>query len=89
MTNYFDKDIIFIDEALVGVLMDRLNWDDVYGIAKALKSRFPDVSLEDVSLNDIHKWTLQLSDFDDDPQMSNDTILLSIYTEWFEEENPI
>lgn len=69
--------------------MDSLSWDDTYAIARMLKSHFPDISLESVTLNDIYNWTIQLNEFDDDPKLSNDTILMSIYSEWFEEENPL
>jgi FeS assembly protein IscX len=69
--------------------MDKLTWEDSYAIARALVSRFPDISLREVTLRDIYSWTIELPEFDDDPELSNDEILLSIYTEWFEEVNPI
>jgi len=68
---------------------DSLDWDAVYEIALALKKRFPKVELEDVSLQDIYNWTLSLPEFKDDPTLANDEILLAIYQEWFEENNPL
>jgi FeS assembly protein IscX len=38
-----------------------------------------------VSLQQIYKWTLELSEFEDDPALANDDILYAIYQDWFEE----
>jgi FeS assembly protein IscX len=62
-----------------------LTWDDSYAIALALKECYPGVRLEDVSLGMINRWTLALPNFDDDPQLTNDSILMAIYQEWIEE----
>lgn len=64
-----------------------LTWDDSYAIARALMERFPDVQLEDISLGMILRWTLELPDFVDDPNLVNDPILAAIYQEWYEEVN--
>ena len=68
---------------------DPLTWDDSFAIARALDAQFPDVDLEQVSLNMIYRWTLALPDFIDDPQLANDAVLAAIYQEWFEEVNPV
>ena len=68
-------------------MQDQLNWDDSYAIARSLMAAHPDQDLEAVSLSQIHSWTLQLSDFHDDPQLSNEAILLAIFRDWFEEVN--
>ena len=62
-----------------------LTWETSYAIAIELKRRHPDVNIEDVSLQQIYAWTLELDDFEDDPALSNDDILASIYQEWYEE----
>jgi FeS assembly protein IscX len=62
-----------------------LNWETSYAIAIELKRRHSDVNIEDVSLQQIYAWTLELEDFQDDPALCNDEILSSIYQEWFEE----
>jgi FeS assembly protein IscX len=62
-----------------------LNWETSYAIAIELKRRHSDVNIEDVSLQQIYAWTLELEDFEDDPALCNDEILSSIYQEWFEE----
>jgi FeS assembly protein IscX len=68
---------------------DPLTWDDSYAIATALRALFPDIDLEQVSLNMIYRWTLALPEFVDDPQLANDAVLAAIYQEWFEEVNPV
>ena len=64
-------------------------WDDSYAIALALRERHPDTSLEQVSLSMIYHWTLELDDFQDEPERANDSVLMAIYQEWFEEANPV
>jgi FeS assembly protein IscX len=62
-----------------------LNWEGTYAIALELRKQHPDVNLEHVTLGQIYKWTLQLSEFEDDPSLANDDILYTIYQDWFEE----
>jgi FeS assembly protein IscX len=64
-----------------------LTWEDTYAIAIRLKAKFPDFPIEWLSLRKIYDWTVELPEFDDDPEMANDTILLTILKEWFEEAN--
>jgi FeS assembly protein IscX len=62
-----------------------LNWETSYAIALELKHRHADAKMEEVSLQQIYAWTLELDEFEDDPALCNDEILASIYQEWFEE----
>jgi FeS assembly protein IscX len=62
-----------------------LNWESTFAIALALKRIYPDVNIEEVTLQQILDWTLQLPEFDDDPALVNDDILYAIYQDWFEE----
>ena len=68
---------------------DPLTWDDSYAIARELIRQHPDVKLEEVTLDSVYRWTLQLPQFDDDPLLLNDAILMAIYREWFEEANKL
>lgn len=68
-------------------MQDQMTWDDSYAIARSLMAAHPDQDIETVSLSQIYNWTLQLQDFNDDPQMSNEAILMAIFREWFEEVN--
>ncbi len=62
-----------------------LTWETSYAIAVELKRQHADVKLEQVSLQQIYAWTLELDDFEDDPALCNDEILSSIFQEWYEE----
>ncbi len=64
---------------------DRLDWDASFAIAKALQARFPDCDLEEVSLEMIYQWTIALPEFDDDPALANEEILMDIFRVWLEE----
>ena len=66
-----------------------LNWDAVFEIALALKTKYPQADLEKASLEDIFSWTIGLSNFEDDPDLANDDILTVILQEWYEENNPL
>lgn len=62
-----------------------LTWDASYAIALALRRQHPEVNIEEASLMQIYRWTLELSEFEDDPALANDDILYAIYQDWFEE----
>lgn len=62
-----------------------LNWESTYAIALELRRQHPGVELEGVTLQQIRRWTLELADFEDDPALANDEILLAIFQDWFEE----
>ncbi|MCQ3937061.1 MAG: Fe-S assembly protein IscX [Chloroflexi bacterium] len=64
-----------------------LNWESTYAIALELRRRHRGVNIEEVSLQQIYKWTLELSEFEDDPALVNDDILYAIYQDWFEENS--
>jgi FeS assembly protein IscX len=66
-------------------LDDPLSWEASFAVAKALQACHPGLDLEDVSLEMIRDWTLALPDFDDNPSLANDEILLDIYNEWLEQ----
>lgn len=68
---------------------DPLHWDTVFEIASALQRQNPQVDFETVSLENILDWTLALPNFEDEPELANDEILLAIYQEWYEEQNPL
>ena len=47
--------------------------------------KYPDIHPKEVSLNKIYQWTLELSQFIDDPALANDVISADIFQEWLEE----
>lgn len=63
----------------------RYHWDSTYEIALALKERYPDEDLENVSLQMLFEWVIALPEFGDDLELANDEILLAIFQEWYEE----
>lgn len=65
---------------------EMLNWEASYAIALALHVGHPGVDLEDVSLEMLLRWTLALPNFNDDPELANEEILLDIYKIWLEEK---
>ena len=46
-----------------------LTWETSYAIALELKRPHPDVNIEEVTLQQIYAWTLELEDFEDDPAL--------------------
>jgi len=68
---------------------DMLTWDDSFAIALALRDQHPLIDLENVSLEMIYHWTLEIPEFEDDPVLANDEILTAIVQEWLEEINPL
>ena len=62
-----------------------LNWESTYAIALELLRAHKDVNIEEVSIKQIYDWTLELSEFEDDPALANDDILYAIYQDWYEE----
>ncbi len=64
-----------------------LNWESTYAIAMELRRQHPGVDIAEVSLQQIYKWTLELSEFEDDLALVNDDILYAIYQDWFEENS--
>ena len=60
-------------------------WESTYAIALELKRQHQDKNIEEVTLQQILDWTLQLQEFEDDPSLVNDDILYAIYQDWFEE----
>lgn len=65
--------------------MMTLSWESTYAIAMELLRRHKDVNIEEVTLEQIYSWTLELSEFEDDPALANDDILYAIYQDWYEE----
>lgn len=67
------------------VIQDGLNWDDTFGVVQSLKVRYPQVNFEELSLRTLLQWIVSLPEFDDDPSLVNDDILIQIFTAWYEE----
>jgi FeS assembly protein IscX len=62
-----------------------LKWTDTLDIAINLNEKYPDIDPQYVRFTDLHSWILELEDFDDNPENSNEKILEAIQMSWIEE----
>ncbi len=62
-----------------------MKWTDTIRIAEALYDKHPDIDPLTVRFTDLHRWVMQLEDFDDDPNHSGEKILEAIQMAWIEE----
>lgn len=63
----------------------KLTWKDTEEIAWALMDKFPDQDPLRLSFPKLHKMVLELEDFSDSPESSNEKILENIQMAWYEE----
>ncbi len=63
----------------------KLTWHDAEDIAIALFEKYPDVDPLSVRFTDLHRWVTELSEFEDDPRKSNESLLEAIQMAWLEE----
>ena len=64
-----------------------LRWTDVNAIAIELEERHPDVDILAIRFTDLHRWVMELPDFKDDPNRSNEKILEAIQAAWIDERD--
>lgn len=65
--------------------METLKWTDTFDIAIELLEAHPKVDPRYIRFTDLHAWVLNLSNFADDPERSNEKILEAIQMVWIEE----
>jgi FeS assembly protein IscX len=63
-----------------------LKWTDSLDIAIDLSEKYPDTDPRYIRFTDLHKWIIELENFDDNPDNSNEKILEAIQMSWIEEE---
>ena len=63
-----------------------LKWSDSLDIAIDLSEKYPDTDPKYIRFTDLHKWIIELENFDDNPDNSNEKILEAIQMNWIEEE---
>ena len=66
--------------------MMKMTWKDNEEIAWALIDKFPDQDPLKLSFPKLHQMVLELEDFDDKPDASNEKILENIQMAWYEEK---
>ena len=64
-----------------------LKWSDYREIAILLEDLYPDKDNINLRYTDLHKWVIDLDDFKDDPNLSNEKILEAIQMAWIEERD--
>lgn len=65
----------------------KLRWTDVQDIAVELEERHPDVDNVNLRFTDLHRWVMELPDFEDDASRSNEKILEAIQAAWIDERD--
>ena len=65
----------------------KLKWSDTIDIAILLEEKYPDKDNVNLRFTDLHKWILELKDFEDDPEASNEKILEAIQMAWIDERD--
>jgi FeS assembly protein IscX len=65
-----------------------MKWTDTREVAIALAEAHPDVNPTTIRFTDLHKWVMDLDDFDDDPNRSGEKILEAIQMAWMDEADP-
>jgi len=63
----------------------QLSWDDSEDIGILLSEIHPDVDPLAVRFTDLHKYVIELPDFNDDPKKSNESKLEAIQMAWHAE----
>ena len=66
-------------------MADKLTWRDTDEIAYALVDKFPDQDPLKLSFPKLHKMVIELEEFGDAADKSNESVLESIQMAWYEE----
>ncbi len=64
-----------------------MRWTDTQEIAIALDEVYPDCDVQHLRYTDLHRWIVDLPDFEDDPEKSNEHILEAIQMAWLAERD--
>ena len=62
-----------------------LNWTDSGAIGELLFEKYDTLNPLTVRFTDMHKWILDLEDFEGQPDGSNEKLLEAIQMAWYEE----
>jgi FeS assembly protein IscX len=62
-----------------------LSWDNAEDLGILLAERHPDVDPLTVRFTDLHRYVIELPEFNDDPKKSNEGKLEAIQMAWHEE----
>lgn len=62
-----------------------MKWTDSLDIAIELSEAHPEIDPRTIRFTDLHRWVMELPDFDDDPEHSGEKILEAIQMAWIDE----
>ncbi|MEE2695290.1 MAG: Fe-S cluster assembly protein IscX [Pseudomonadota bacterium] len=64
-----------------------MKWTDTREIAILLEERFPEKDNLNLRFTDLHSWIVNLKEFNDNPEGSNEKILEAIQMAWIDERD--
>ena len=64
-----------------------MKWTDSLDIAIELAEAHPEIDPRTIRFTDLHRWVMELPEFDDDPEHSGEKILEAIQMAWIDEAN--
>lgn len=62
-----------------------MKWTDTLDIAIELADAHPEIDPRTIRFTDLHRWVMELPEFDDDPNHSGEKILEAIQMAWIDE----
>jgi FeS assembly protein IscX len=62
-----------------------MKWTDTLDIAIELAEAHPEIDPKTIRFTDLHRWVMELPEFDDDPNHSGEKILEAIQMAWIDE----
>jgi FeS assembly protein IscX len=62
-----------------------MKWTDSLDIAIELSEAHPEIDPRTIRFTDLHRWVMELPDFDDNPEHSGEKILEAIQMAWIDE----
>ena len=62
-----------------------MKWTDTLDIAIELAEAHPEIDPRTIRFTDLHRWVMELPEFDDDPDHSGEKILEAIQMAWIDE----
>ena len=62
-----------------------MKWTDTLDIAIELAEAHPEIDPRTIRFTDLHRWVMELPEFEDDPEDSGEKILEAIQMAWIDE----
>ncbi len=62
-----------------------MKWTDSLDIAIELSEAHPEIDPRTIRFTDLHRWVMELPEFEDDPEHSGEKILEAIQMAWIDE----